>query len=729
MIKTMKKLLVFPPIDIPKQERHKQPIALAPKLLPHQRVGLTWLIKQEEDNHKGGILADTMGLGKTVQALALILARPSKDSVYKTTLIVAPLALLKQWEREIEDKVKPGRKLKTLIFHGGKKRGMTVASLLSYDVVLTTYGTVAAEDNPRKNQKTTQVILSHNTRFHRVILDEAHNIKNRATKAAKAIFRIRSDYRLCMTGTPLMNNTAEIFSPIHFLRIAPFHTWEVFNREFEKPIKAIDKNRRAAAMKKLQALLRNILLQRTSTTEIDGKPCLDLPELITENSEIELDEEQRQFYDFVERRMQIKFNKYAKAGLNRNYSHILVLILRLRQICCHPHLIDDYGIPEGAEIGSEEMIQLACKLNEHVVDMIKEQEEFQCPLCGEVTGNPIIIYPCGHHVCGMCFTGMMQVRNPDIFGEEMASPCPSLIPCSQTVNPRKVLCHSFFVEAHTSEDSGVVTSEDDLGEDSEDSEDSDEIDDADEDGDLEGFVVSDKESITAKADEPTAKKSRDNKRKSKRQKMRTLADLKKESTKNAVTKLQYLERLREDWETSAKIDKTMELLRGFRKNPKQGKTLVFSAFTSFLDLLEVPVHDDKFKYRRYDGGMNNDARDAAVDDFMNKPEVEIMLVSLRAGNAGLNLQMANQVIILDPFWNPSVEDQAVGRAHRIGQKNPFTVYRLLVEDTIEDRIVELQEKKRALVKEVLSNEAAQGLGRLSYGELHRLFFGGRRRAR
>ena len=92
-----------------------------------------------------------------------------------------------------------------------------------------------------------------------------------------------------------------------------------------------------------------------------------------------------------------------------------------------------------------------------------------------------------------------------------------------------------------------------------------------------------------------------------------------------------------------------------------------------------------------------------------------------AGNAGLNLTAATNVIILEPFWNPFVEDQAIDRAHRIGQKHPVTVHRVLIAGTVEDRIQELQEKKRRLVNAALDEEGAQSTGRLSVSELRGLF--------
>jgi SNF2 family DNA or RNA helicase len=106
---------------------------------------------------------------------------------------------------------------------------------------------------------------------------------------------------------------------------------------------------------------------------------------------------------------------------------------------------------------------------------------------------------------------------------------------------------------------------------------------------------------------------------------------------------------------------------------------------------------------------------------MEDPEVKVMLVSLKAGNAGLNLWRASQVIMLDPFWNPFVEDQAVDRAHRMPQKREVTVRRVLVPETVEDRICLLQDKKREVIGQALDEAASKSLTRLDVRQLKYLF--------
>lgn len=119
------------------------PFEMSATLMPHQRLGLEFLLKQERSPTRGSILADDMGLGKTIQATALILAHPPTcshcgDGIRKTTLVVGPLALLKQWPREIDEKIKPGHKVKVHVFHGAGKK-ISLSRLMDYDVVLTNY--------------------------------------------------------------------------------------------------------------------------------------------------------------------------------------------------------------------------------------------------------------------------------------------------------------------------------------------------------------------------------------------------------------------------------------------------------------------------------------------------------------------------------------------------------------------------------------------------------------
>ncbi|KAI3394270.1 hypothetical protein diail_2973 [Diaporthe ilicicola] len=795
-------LLVLSEVDIPPHQRKQTPKQMSCALTGHQRIGLTWLIDQEMDRKKrGGLLADTMGLGKTVQALSLILAHKSADPKRKATLIVAPLALLRQWEQEISNKVKPPYKLRTMVFHGPGCKSVTVSQLLDHDIVLCTYGKLETEYKNKYELKQPEKlrILAKKASFYRVILDEAHNIRNQSTYASKAAVEIQSIYRLCMTGTPFMNRAEEIFALIRFLNISPYNKWERFSQDIVRPLRNWDGDEKERGMIKLQALFRSFTLRRTKDSRLDGKPVIELPPRFDKPAFVEFNDEQRAFYRALEVQQQLTFNKYLMNGaVMKNYMHILMLLLRLRQACDHPFLLKDSAIPEGAKLDEKQMIKLACKLPSHVVDKLRQQKQFECLICSASTENPLVVHPCGHHICANCFTASMAIEEPeklgddradngDKSGEKRAVPCPGE-QCEHSITPKNIVCYIFLNDVPNSDPfdpdndglgedlASYNGSDDDIAMDGSlprfDSEfdaeafndldssfDEEDFHDGNENGewdDIEGEIDeseqmayvgesgysqmdgADDEPVSrtpkrkSSAEKPGAhgrKRSRTvtnalggsskGKDRSKKKNSLSLADRRVAAHRSAVALSRYKKRLRKEWISSAKIDAIMEILEQIRR--KGEKTLIFSFWPSFLDLVEIPIERAKIKFTRYDGSMTPSARVAAVKSFMEDPAVRVMLVSLTAGNAGLNLTAASQVIVTEPFWNPFVEEQAIDRAHRFGQTRPVTVHRLLIAGTVEDRILKLQERKKMLVDAALSEKGAESVSKLDVAELRNLF--------
>jgi SNF2 family DNA or RNA helicase len=169
-------------------------------------------------------------------------------------------------------------------------------------------------------------------------------------------------------------------------------------------------------------------------------------------------------------------------------------------------------------------------------------------------------------------------------------------------------------------------------------------------------------------------------------------------------------------EDSAKLMALRELVEEAESGGH--KVLVFSQFVSMLKLIREALNEDKIKYEYLDGSTKD--RTACIDRFQDDPTVTVFLISLKAGGSGLNLTAADTVIHYDPWWNPAVEEQASDRAHRIGQKKVVTVYRLVAEGTIEEKILELKQKKMELVSAVLSEDEG-GSKKLSKADLDELF--------
>ncbi|KAJ1904458.1 hypothetical protein IWQ60_012442, partial [Tieghemiomyces parasiticus] len=379
-------------------QRVETPADLTVTLLTHQRIGLTWMIEKEESSVRGGILADDMGLGKTIQSMALIVARrppattadgaadrndastatppasppPATSPVtanssnpdrattgagdspataatppalstrhYATTLIVAPLSLVYQWKREIETKTRPGC-LRTYVYHGAN-RERRVDRLSRYDVVVTTYHLLANEcprETGLEGAMTSPGPL-HQIKYWRIILDESQVIKNRTTKASTAVARLEAKHRWCLSGTVLQNSITELYSPIRFLKVRPYCQWEEFRRDISGPAESATTSS-TQAFHRIQALLKAVCLRRRKTDTVDGRPILSLPPKTVEEIKTEFSEPEAEFYRGVEERSERIFQRMMDAGtVMRNYANVLVMILRLRQSCCHPHLVLD----------------------------------------------------------------------------------------------------------------------------------------------------------------------------------------------------------------------------------------------------------------------------------------------------------------------------------------------------------------------------------------------------
>lgn len=550
-------------------------------------------------------------------------------------------------------------------------------------------------------------------------------------------------------------------------------------------------------MRQLQILLSAIMLRRTKSSQIDGKPIINLPPKIEEEIHVVFDPDEAAFYGDLERDSQVQFNRYLKGGaIGKKYTIILILLLRLRQACCHPYLhLTDLDYVGNNGVDEDDMIALAKAMAPVVVQRLKAADSFECPICYDIVENPLFILPCGHETCPECFTRLTDGPNQQGVqaGQENAKTlCPQ---CRGPVDSRKTVTYDIFKKVHIQEQTEAEDESDDVEYETDSDSDSDLSDrgfkddesDVDDKGNLKDFINDSdgsdddnddseldhsdvdedvrnaRESRKAREKRPRAaqkeesdddyeledistlverrlqKNSKDRKKTTetkKPKKVRSkgkekevkikphmLKKLRQDARKNKSAHKKYMHYLKSIWEPSAKVTKCKDLISGIQSTGE--KTIVFSQWTLLLDLLEIPLkYELGVKYRRYDGSMSATMRVNAANDFTDLPDVKVILVSLKAGNAGLNLNAASQVIIMDPFWNPYIELQAIDRAHRIGQQKPVRVHRILIKDTVEDRILTLQEKKRDLIEHALDPEMAKTIGTLGSQELAYLFGSG-----
>lgn len=159
---------------------------------------------------------------------------------------------------------------------------------------------------------------------------------------------------------------------------------------------------------------------------------------------------------------------------------------------------------------------------------------------------------------------------------------------------------------------------------------------------------------------------------------------------------------------SAKLQQLLRDLKAIKRendnaaSPEQKrKVVVFSQWTSMLNMVSQLLTRYSFSHCTFNGGLNQEARERVLTKFAKDPDVEVLVISLKAGGVGLNLTCASVVILLDPWWNPGVEEQAIDRVHRLGQTQDVIVKRYVVDDTVEDMILQLQQRKEKLAKHVL----------------------------
>lgn len=210
----------------------------------------------------------------------------------------------------------------------------------------------------------------------------------------------------------------------------------------------------------------------------------------------------------------------------------------------------------------------------------------------------------------------------------------------------------------------------------------------------------------------------------------------------AVKKNSIINRIRmEDWTSSTKIEMLVYDLYKLRSKKQTHKSIVFSQFTSMLQLVEWRLRRAGFNTVMLDGSMTPAQRQSSIDHFMNNVDVEVFLVSLKAGGVALNLTEASRVFIVDPYvfqvppfphcdaltvtrwWNPAAEWQSADRCHRIGQRRPCVITRLCIEDSVESRIVALQEKKANMINGTINKDQDEALEKLSPEDMQFLFRG------
>ncbi|PLB36696.1 DNA repair protein RAD16 [Aspergillus candidus] len=616
----------------------EQPPGISRSLKSFQLEGLNWMIRQEQSHYKGGLLGDEMGMGKTIQAVSLLMSDyPAKNP----SLVVVPPVALMQWQSEIKEYT--SGQLKVLVYHNSnsKLKGLTKKDLQEYDVIMISYS--GLESIHRKQWKgwnrhdgiVKEDSIIHSIHYHRLILDEAHSIKQRTTSVARACFALKANFKWCLSGTPVQNRIGEFFSLLRFLEVRPFACYfckqcqckelhwsqdaekrctkckhsgfshvSVFNQEILNPItESDDAIPRKEALSKLRLITDRIMLRRVKR---DHTASMELPpKRVVLHNEF-FGEIERDFSQSIMTNSSRQFDTYVSRGVMlNNYANIFGLIMQMRQVANHPDLI----LKKHGESGQNVLV---------------------CSICDE-PAEEAIRSRCRHEFCRRCAKDYIQS-----FQEDTIIDCPR--------------CHI---------------------------------------------------PLSIDFEQPDIEQEEEH--------------IKKNSIINRIRM--------ENWTSSTKIELLVYELFKLRSKKQTHKSIVFSQFTSMLQLVEWRLRRAGFNTVMLDGTMTPAQRQKSIDYFMKNVDVEVFLVSLKAGGVALNLTEASRVFIVDPWWNPAAEWQSADRCHRIGQRRPCVITRLCIEDSVESRIVLLQEKKANLINGTINKDQGEALEKLTPEDMQFLFRG------
>ncbi|KAI0132362.1 SNF2 family domain-containing protein [Xylariales sp. AK1849] len=622
----------------------------------------------------GGILADMMGLGKTLSILSLIvsslgaaeewskaapeqprapppprkngqssfnvptpaplaLTSPTRNS--GATLLVCPLSTVTNWEEQIKQHVKPGT-FRYYIYHG-PNRIKDPKKLAQFNLVITTYGSVSSEVKARQRGGKGPHPLEDISWF-RVVLDEAHMIREQSTLLFKAICRLQANRRWAVTGTPVQNKLDDLAALLAFIRLKPFDNKTTFTQHIVAPFKVCD----AEIVPKLRVLVDSVTLRRL-------KDKIDLPPRTDHIVKLKFSPSEDKIYRMFEQSAHDKVNVLTagreKMLGGRTYIHILQSILRLRLISAH-----------GKDLLSDEDLELVQGMTEDSAIDIDSDDD-------DEAGKPAVT-----EARAYAALELMQETNSD-----------NCFVCSRAVNSN-------------ANDSADVEREDNVL----------------------GYLSACFHLICASC-KPTWERAADGRASGTCPYCEThvrfdLVELRKDraevehdahhnsGNKTKTKALNATGYSGPHTKTRALLDDLLQSKAKSEAQPNEPpyKSVVFSGWTSHLDLIQTALDEVGIRYTRLDGKMSRPARATAMDRFREDPSVHVILVSIMAGGLGLNLTSGNSVYVMEPQYNPAAEAQAVDRVHRIGQKRPVRTVRYIMENSIEEKMLVLQDKKTKL---------------------------------
>ncbi|KAH7381987.1 SNF2 family N-terminal domain-containing protein [Cadophora sp. MPI-SDFR-AT-0126] len=537
----------------------------------------------------GGILADEMGMGKSLSVLALITKTIEssqewerhenydeddninlpQDPIRATLVLVPSAVLINEWLNEIKKHLDGS--LRVLKYHGTKRKEITFPHISDADIVLTTYNTLVADYESRYSPL-------HKFNWYRVVLDEGHIIRRQTTKFNRAVSELTAKSRWCLTGTPIQNRLEDVGSLFAFIRVRPFHSLAMFRRFVSIPFDE-SQERRVIATRNLTLLLDSLCLRRS-------REILHLPAPHERDCVLEFSPEERDQYDNTAKVMNRTLRERVSEHQTNNVFGMFQIQLQLRILCNHGtyqhafswtkrNLLDER---EDALCAVGDTSQVNCSVCRQSMPLLGSNNVYR-------RGND----KCKHILCSECLNETE---------ESMSQPqgCP--------------LCISLGICSNASGNSAGL-------------------------GD---------------------------------------------------TKDSYLK-------TSGFSTKMVALMKDIKHDLWNTKSIVFSCWTNTLNLIHRHLETEGILFQRIDGNCSIARRQRILDEFSSTPNIPVLIMTTGTCAFGLNLTAANRVFIIEPQWNPSVENQAIARAIRMNQQDSVVVTRYMIKGTVEQEMRSQQKRK------------------------------------
>lgn len=742
----------------------EQPKLLNAQLKEYQLKGLNWLVNLYEQGING-ILADEMGLGKTVQSISVMAYLAEKHDIWGPFLVVAPASTLHNWQQEIvkfvpEFKILPywgsGADRKVLRKFWDRKHS-TYRKDAAFHVCITSYQLVVSD-----------VAYFQKMRWQYMILDEAQAIKSSSSSRWKSLLNFHCRNRLLLTGTPIQNNMQELWALLHFIMPSLFDSHDEFSEWFSKDIESHAQSNTKLnedQLKRLHMILKPFMLRRVKKhvqKELGDKIELDVfCDLTYRQRAIYANlRNQINIMDLVEK---------ATMGDDQDSGTLMNLVMQFRKVCNHPDLFEradvtspysfgyfaetasfiregslitvgysarsliDYKLPslvwnEGGRIykagGDNQKAGWRNKALNHMMNIwtpenIKqntdESKAFSWLRFADV--SPGDVYKTMH--TGVFDRAANELNKGNRLSQfaiayddenETFTPAHALFKITERNNRKPladitkegILSRLMNVSGQAYDDSGMgrldlagrprVSAPPMVAS-------SNSVDSSREAHDalfnahirkrLYGATPNEELALVRSKvpfklyPQPKVLPEPDNEK-------RRFTNIDVPSMRRFVT-------------DSGKLAKLDELL--FKLKEGGHRVLLYFQMTRMIDMMEEYLTYRNYKYCRLDGSTKLEDRRDTVADFQTRPEIFIFLLSTRAGGLGINLTAADTVIFYDSDWNPTIDSQAMDRAHRLGQTRQVTVYRLITRGTIEERI-----RKRAMQKEEVQRVVIQGGG-------------------